>query len=147
MKNSVLKMVITAVVLTCGITVSAQEDKRAAAARKQVVEAENNLNDAKADSARNFEKFVTDARDTIKKNQESIAELKSRKTDAAKKTRKRYDKKVEELEQKNAALKEKIEDSAQVDSSKWAAFKREFKHDLDKLGLAIKDIGVKNTGE
>ena len=63
---------------------------------------------------------------------------------ASKEVKEKYDKKVSALEQKNNDLKKKIEASNNTQSSKWSSFKREFNHDMDELGHAIKDIGVDN---
>ena len=74
-----------------------------------------------------------------------IASLKAKKTTDTKEVKDRYDKPVIALEQKNHDLKKKINGAGTVKTSAWPTFKREFNHDLNELGHAIKDIGVDNT--
>ncbi|PLX02142.1 MAG: hypothetical protein C0595_11920 [Marinilabiliales bacterium] len=50
-----------------------------------------------------------------------------------------YTKKIENLEKKNKDLKTKLE-KYDKEQSDWGKFKREFKHDMDELGKAFKDV-------
>jgi hypothetical protein len=47
--------------------------------------------------------------------------------------------------EKNENLKSKIQVSSKTTTEKWATFKREFNHDIEELGKAIRDIGVDNS--
>ena len=89
--------------------------------------------------------FKKDAETKINENQKKIAELKAKKSSDDKEVKAKYDKKILALEKKNNELKKKIEGCTNTKTSKWSSFKREFNHDMDELGHAIKDIDVDNT--
>ena len=134
------------------LSATAQESKKAASARKEVAEAKKDLKDAKkdlkeakVDSAADFQKFKKESEIRINENQTKIAELRAKKHNESKEVEEKYDKKVLALEQKNNELKNKINKADGTKSSSWSSFKREFNHDMDELGHAIKDIGVDNT--
>lgn len=48
------------------------------------------------------------------------------------------------LEKQNNMLRKKIETCDNTKTSMWTSFKQEFNHDINELGLAIKNIGVDN---
>jgi len=145
MKNKFLKIPIIVGVVLANFSLIAQENKKAAKARKDVAEAKEDLRLAKTDSVADYQKFKKEAEADIAENAKKIAELKMKKTDENKDVKEKYDKKVLELEAKNNELKKRIEASGNTQSKMWASFKREFKHDMKALGDAIKDIGVDNA--
>jgi hypothetical protein len=145
MKKTILKVAVTCIMVTVSLTTFAQQNKKAAKERKDIAKAEKNLGEAKADSAADFNAFKKDAETKIAENQNKIAELKLKKTSDNMEVKEKYDKKVLTLEKKNNDLKLKIDQCADTKTSKWSAFKREFTHDIDELGHAIRDIGVDNT--
>jgi len=138
MKNKILTFAMTAMVAMVGLTATAQENKKAADARKD-------LEEAKIDSAEDFHKFKKEAESKIKENQKKIAELKKKKVSESKEVKNKYDKKVLALEQKNNELKSKINKADDTKTNMWTSFKREFNHDMDKLGLAFKDMNADNS--
>jgi len=138
MKNKILTFAITAMIAMAGLTATAQENKKAADARKD-------LEKAKIDSAEDFHKFKKEAEGKIKENQAEIAELKAKKVSDSKEIKEKYDKKVLALEQKNNELKNKIDKADDTKTNMWTSFKREFNHDMDKLGLAFKDMNKDNS--
>ncbi len=81
----------------------------------------------------------------ISENDEKIAALKEKSWNEKKDTEQKYEEKVAALQQKNDNLKKKIKESDATKTSKWSLFKREFNHDMDDLGRAIKDLGVDST--
>jgi hypothetical protein len=145
MKNKILTLAITGVIAVMSLPASAQQDKKAADARKDVASAKKDLKEAKVDSAADYQKFKTESEVKIKENQEKIAELRAKKSNDSKEIRAKYDKKVLALEEKNNELRNKIRKSGDTKSSNWASFKREFNHDMEELGHAFKDLGVNNT--
>ncbi|MBK7408934.1 MAG: hypothetical protein IPJ40_13250 [Saprospirales bacterium] len=54
-----------------------------------------------------------------------------------------YAQRIETLEQKNRDLRTKMANYEQ-NQSDWESFKREFNHDMDELGQALKDFTVDN---
>jgi len=79
-------LAITGVIVLAGVSASAQENKKAAEARKD-------LKEAKIDSAEDFHKFKKEAESKIKENQAKIAELKAKKSSDSKEVKKKYDQK------------------------------------------------------
>jgi len=53
-------------------------------------------------------------------------------------------KKIEELEQKNKDIEAKVETYKNDRSSDWESIKREYNHDINELGKALKDMTVNN---
>ncbi len=138
MKKQIIKIVFTSTITLASITAFAQENKQAANARKE-------LREAKIDSAEDFNRFKKQAEATIEENKKKIKELKSKKSDANKDEKENYNKKVKVLEEKNKNLKNKINGSSKTETETWTSFKREFNHDMEELGRAIRDIAKDNT--
>jgi predicted RNase H-like nuclease (RuvC/YqgF family) len=110
-------------------------------AKDNVIEAKQELNQALNDSIQQFKK---DSKEKISNNEKIIAEFKARIAKSEKATKVKYEKTVAELEQKNNDLKKKLENYMDEGQDKWTSFKSEFNHDIDELGLALKDLTVKN---
>ncbi len=145
MKKLNLMTTLLTMLLITSMSVFGQENKKAENARKDVKEAQQDLREAKNDSAADYQKFRKEAEMSIEANEKKIAELREKKLSDNKEMNEDYTRKVKALEQKNTALKHKLETSSTTKSTKWASFKREFNHDMDELGHAIKDIGVNNA--
>jgi uncharacterized protein HemX len=92
-----------------------------------------------------FQKFKRESEMKISDNKRKIAELKTRKKKESIEVQEKYDKKVMALEQKNNDLEKRIKGYNNSDSGKWESFKREYNHDMDELGKALKDLTVDNT--
>lgn len=144
MNKNVFRFTLGLMLATVSITANAQQDKKSEKARKDMAEAKEDLRLAKIDSVEDYNKFKVDADAKIAQNQIKIKELKEQKTSDNAEIKEKYQKKIFVLEQKNDDLKKKIEESDKTISSKWSSFKKEFNHDMEELGKAIKDIGVDN---
>ncbi len=151
MKKILMIFTITGALTALSVTAFAQQDKKVAKAKKEVVEAEKDLTKAKIelteatkDSAADYQRFRNETAQKISENDKKIAELKAKRADEIKEDKAKYDAKVVALEQKNNELKRKAEGSETVKTSAWTSFKREFNHDMDELGKALKDITVDN---
>jgi hypothetical protein len=131
MKNKILALAITGIMIS--LSGAAQENKKAADARK-------NLKEAKIDSAADFQKFRKESEVKISENQKKIAELKAKKSTDTKEIKKKYDEKVLALEAKNNALKKKIKTADDTKTDMWTSFKHGFNHDMEELEAAIKSI-------
>jgi hypothetical protein len=81
----------------------------------------------------------------IKENEDRIAELKRKRDSTKGKVDDAYDKRIEKLEASNAELKKRVITYNETDKSKWEEFKREFSHDMDELGQALKDMFRDNS--
>lgn len=137
MKNSILTLTFIGLMSVSTTTVIAQASNKVTEARKE-------LKEAKLDSIADMEKFKKESNEKIATNKEKIAKLKTKSRKETAEEKEKYNKKINDLEDKNFALKSKIDNYNEPDKSKWASFKAEFGHDLDGLGQAIKNIGVNN---
>jgi DNA repair exonuclease SbcCD ATPase subunit len=103
-------------------------------------EAKQELKQAKADYAAEWQKFKTESEAQIKVNEDRIDAYKEKMEKAGTKAKANYKKAVAELEQKNHELKKKLEDYKDEGESKWQEFKTNFNHDMDAIGKTMKDL-------
>jgi uncharacterized protein (DUF3084 family) len=145
--NKVIYFVAIAITLTagmftsCNTTPSTPEVEEAQAkldsAKQELKEAELTATDEE------WEAFKTESEMKIRTNELSIADFKDRMGTSARKFDALYLEKIDKLEQQNKDMKARI-DNYEKRQSDWASFKSEFNHDMDELGLALKDILVDN---
>lgn len=108
-------------------------------------EAKKDLDQAKKEYNEKYEAFKNASNIQIAEIDKSIAELKATLKNSNKSVQADIDKKLTELEQKNQSLKSKLRDFKDESNDKWESFKIEFKHDMDNLGQALKDLTKDNT--
>jgi chromosome segregation ATPase len=87
--------------------------------------------------------FKTETELQIKANENRIAELRAKMKKSGKTFDEMYEKNINNLEQKNKDLKARL-NGYETNQSDWESFKREFNHDMDELGQALKDLTVDN---
>ena len=98
----------------------------------------------KAANAEALKAFKAEIDVKIENNEKQIAELKAKAKSSKKKMDAAYVESIDALEQKNTALKNKLNTYENNAQSDWESFKREFSHDMDQLGAALKDLTVNN---
>jgi hypothetical protein len=145
MKKSILKLTVTGLIAISSLNSYGQQNKKAEKERKNVAEAQQDLMEAKADSAASLKNFNEKSELEIAENQKKINALKTKKISHDKETDATYDKKVLALEKQNSELKKRISSSGKTKTNAWYSFKEDFKRDMDKLVENIKDIEFKNT--
>ena len=94
-------------------------------------------------TAEEWQAFKTDAEAKIKRNEIRIEELTVQMNKPGQVFDDLYKNRILELEQQNKKLQDRIiaYDKSHTD---WEKFKREFNHDMDELGEALKNITVNN---
>ncbi len=112
-------------------------------AKENVVDAQNNLDQAKKDSAEEYNKYKTVVLFTLSDNEKKIAELKEQRKSESAKSRAKYLKELDELEQKNDLLRSKMNLYNNGAQDKWEAFKKGFNQEVDDLGKAISSLATK----
>lgn len=144
-----LALIITTGILLSNCQTSSQKVDKA---EENVADAKQELKEVVKDAqteaikvADNVEWTVFRDQTTLKinNNQSEISELKTKMKSTGKTMDAVYVKKIEDLEQKNKDLKVRM-DNYEKNQSDWESFKREFNHDMDALGAALKDIVVNN---
>jgi hypothetical protein len=127
---------------------SRSSDQKFADAKARVVAAKQDVKEATADvqaaAREEWLKFKDNANAKIAANEKCIDDYKEKMTTADGKLEKQYDRKIDALEKKNRELKSKLNDYQDSGKDKWEQFKREFNHDIDELGTALKDFTVDN---
>lgn len=145
MKKTILTLVITMFVVTTAFVSCKPATKEEIEAKENVQEANEELTEAKrAATAEEWQEFKDDMNEAIKKNDERIAELKLKMKNTGKSIDAEYEENIDALEQKNNDLKFKMEAYKNDANADWESFKREFNHDMDEVGQALKDLTVDN---
>ena len=111
-------------------------------AEENVIEAQQELNEAVIDSTNEYDRFKAESEAKLIANDVKIAALKDHLKTDKKEIRTKYEKQLTELEQKNAKLKSNIAEYKETDKSNWEKFKVSFNEDLDALGKAISGIAT-----
>ena len=109
---------------------------------ENVIEAQQELNEAVIDSTNEYDRFKAESEAKLIANDVKIAALKDQLKTDKKEIRTKYEKQLTELEQKNAKLKSNIAEYKETDKSNWEKFKVSFNEDLDALGKAISGIAT-----
>lgn len=153
MKNSIFILAVTTMFTAGAIFTSCQSaDQKVEDAKVNVQDAKQELKDAqkdanteaqKAANAEEWKTFKSASEVKIKDNEALIAEFKEKMKTSGKKLDAAYAKSIDALEQKNRDMKYRI-DAYEKGQSDWESFKREFNHDMDELGKALKDLVVNN---
>ena len=147
MKKTLISLVVAATLISGAIFTGCRPSTpREDAAKTEVLEANEELKDArKAATAEEWKAFKDESELKIRDNEVRIAELKSKIKKSGKELDALYNKKIDALEQQNKDMKARIDVYEKNNKSDWESFKREFNHDLDKLGKALKDLTLNNT--
>ena len=125
-----------------GLVTSCQsQSDKIAEARENVREAEENLQKVQDEPVSAYEQFKLETTDQIDANDKAIADFRDK---LAKKDRPRYEKRIAALQQKNNDLRKRLDEYKGKDENAWTSFKVEFKHDMDELAQAIKDLMIDN---
>ncbi len=148
MKKTIFTLAVAGFMLVMIMSGCQSSEKKVENAQDKVQDAQNNLtkanqelNMAIRDSIRQFKK---ESETTISTYEKNIADIKIKIAKTNKENRATYEKNLADLEQKNIEMKRKIEAFREDENAKWAAFRREFNHDMGELGKALKDFTIKN---
>lgn len=132
---------------SCQSSIQKQE-----AARDKVQDARQDLNAAQKDAnaaaqvvatAEEWEAFRNESELKIKANEIRITELNVKMKKPGEIFDEIYEKKITNLEQQNKEMRARLV-AYEKSQSNWESFKREFNHDMDEIGQALKDLTVDN---
>ncbi len=145
MKNSISTLAVSILLVAFALFSGCQSsEKKVDEAQEDVTEANKALDEANAEYLADIEAYRREKADAIAANDSSIVALKAKIANEKKDVKADYEKKITELEQKNKDLKVKMDDYKDEGKENWESFKREFNHDMDELGNALKDLTVNN---
>ena len=144
-----LTIPIMAGIMFTGYISSTQKQK---AAQTKVLYANRDLNAAQKDAnaaaqvvatAEEWEAFRNESEMEIKANEIRITELNVKMKKPGEIFDAIYEKKITNLEQQNREMRARLV-AYEKSQSNWESFKREFNHDMDEIGQALKDLTVDN---
>ncbi|MEC5165668.1 chromosome segregation ATPase [Flavobacterium sp. PL11] len=153
MKNSILNSAFTILVVSSMLIGCKDSTNKEEQARENVEEARVELNEAKTElsnarkaaTEQEWKEFKESTNNTIRKNEDRIAELKSQMKRTNTSMDNIYEKRIEELEEKNRLIKNKLNAYKNEVSDDWQNFKNEYNKDMDDLGESLKNFTVKNN--
>ncbi len=152
MKKIIYILAVSLIATTTVISSCNSPSKKVDKARENVQEAQNELNETKAEAeieqqkvatAEEWKAFKNESENKIKENDARIAELRAKIMKPSKALDSIRENRIVALEQKNNILKAKII-AYENEQSDWESFKREFNHDMGELGNAFKDLTKDN---
>jgi uncharacterized protein HemX len=108
------------------------------------LEAKQDLQQARIDSANEYNVYREESEAKLRENDRQIAELKLQMKAERKEIRVKYEKEVVALDEKNENLKIKIKEYKEGDKSNWQSFKEGFNQDLDAVGKSISAMAHRN---
>jgi DNA repair ATPase RecN len=132
---------------SCQSSIQKQE-----AAQAKVRDAKQDLNAAQKDAkaaaqvvatAEEWKAFRSESELKIRDNEIRITELNVKMKKPGEIFDALYAKKIANLEQQNKDMRARLE-AYEKSQSNWESFKREFNHDMDAIGQALKDLTVDN---
>ncbi|MDD3721458.1 MAG: hypothetical protein PHW92_03075 [Lutibacter sp.] len=113
-------------------------------AKEKSIKADEDFNIAKEEYLTDVENFRIETAAKIEANKQMIADFNLKIVSAKKDAKAYYVEQIAILEQKNIAMKEKLEAYEVSGKDNWEAFKTEFNKDMNDLGEAFKNFTVKN---
>jgi predicted nucleic acid-binding Zn-ribbon protein len=114
-------------------------------AKVDVTEAEAELVKAHEEYKKDVEDYRVQVAQSVKENNEKIAELQNSIELVKKEVKEEYKIKITELQSQNRDMERKMAGYRLTTQEEWESFKTEFNYDMERLGEAIKDLSVKNN--
>jgi hypothetical protein len=145
MKKSILSIALATLFTGSLITSCNSSSQKVEDAAVKVDVATEDLKKAKEEFNNEYNKFKVESEQRMLDNEFKIAELKATKIKLKKEAKAEYDKTIADLEQKNSNMRTKLNEYKEEGKDKWESFKREFNHDMDELGRALKDLANNNV--
>lgn len=153
MKRTIFILSVTIAFVAGTIFTSCQStSQKQEAAQADVRDARQDLNEAQKDAnalaqevatAEEWEIFKNESEIKIRENEVRINELNAKMKKPGEVFDEVYAKRIENLELQNKEMRTRLTDY-EKNQGNWASFKREFNHDMDELGTALKDLTVDN---
>lgn len=153
MKRTIFILSVTITLMAGTIFTSCQSSvQKQDAAQAKVQDARQDLNEAQKDAnaigqelatAEEWATFKSESEVKIRDNEVRITELNVKMKKPGETFDELYAKKIANLELQNKEMRTRLIEYEKSQSN-WETFKREFNHDMDELGKALKDLTVDN---
>jgi hypothetical protein len=142
-----LTVITNAILLTfifAIVSCQPSSSKKLQDAKADVAEADKNLEQAEVDYLADMATYRKEVDTKITANEQSIKDFKARIAESKEQAKEDYDEEIIKLEEKNTDMKRKLDEYKQKGKDQWDSFKKEFNHDMDELGNALRDLTVNN---
>ncbi len=113
-------------------------------AEDKSIKADEDFNIAKEEYLADIKNFKIETTAKIDANNQMIADFKVKIASSKKDAQIYYQEQIAILEQKNIAMKQKLDAYKESGKDNWESFKTEFNKDMNDLGEAFKNFTVKN---
>lgn len=110
--------------------------------RRDVVDENKDVKAAEMD----YEQYKSETEMKLRDNETRISDFRTR-MNKDRSLRNRYESRINELEKKNMELEDRLRSYKREGNEDWNEFRREFNHDMDELGTALKDIFKDNVAD
>lgn len=136
---------MTALLLFASCTLNTETEKSDEAKRidNAIDNAKKDLDVVKEEYKKRYETFKMESESKFTENKKIIADLKAGPKNKNKTVQAEIDKTLTDLEERNQALNDEINNYKEIDTNKWESFKVGFSRDMDNLGEALKDMTKK----
>lgn len=148
MKLSILSVVAIVMIATapsvgCNPATEKTDNSNSKAENASLVEAVQPTAAPDSITKAEWAEFKKYSESEIEKNEVTIDKLKLKMKESGKSMDSLYVQQINTLEKNNKDMKRRISDF-EKDQSNWETFKREFNHDMEAIGNALKDLTVNN---
>lgn len=133
-------VMLTGAIFTSCNTAAEKVDK----AEDKSIKADEDFNSAKEEYLADIENFKKETNAKIDANNQLIADFKVKIASSKKDAQVYYQEQIAILEQKNIAMKQKMDTYQETGKDNWETFKTEFNKDMNDLGEAFKNFTVKD---
>ena len=145
MKKSILSIAASALIAGAFLISCSTSSEKVENAQNNVKEANKDLDKANEEYLKDVEAYKKETADKVMSNDQIIAELKAKLKHEKKAAKAEYNRKVDELEQKNNEMKKKMDDYKTDGKEKWELFKADFNKGMDEIGKSLKDLTSSNS--
>jgi hypothetical protein len=145
MKKTILSWIALACFTGVMLTSCNSPVKKVESAQKDVTAAKVALDKANAEFVEEVENYRRETESKIKSNNERLADFNTRVLNERREAKADYQKEIAKLEQRNKAMKLRLDSYTLDGEGNWEKFKIEFDRDMEELAKAFKDLSVKNV--
>jgi TRAP-type mannitol/chloroaromatic compound transport system substrate-binding protein len=140
MKQKIYVLALTMFIAGILFTACNSSDKKSANKQDTLTVEQKTIKQSMRDSVVQLEKRTEEI---VNANEKNISDLKDKLANQNMEVKTKYEKKLEELDQKNSDLKIKLEEYKEDGTDKFEKFKTEYLNEIDEIGKSIKDLTAK----
>jgi len=145
MKKLIFTLATSTILIAFVFTSCNNTAKNAEDSKNALLKAADDLNNAKQAYLLDVENYRKEILAKIEKNKLFINDFKIKMKNESADVKAIYEKQIDLLEERNNAMKLKLDAYQINEKDDWRKFKTEFNHDMDELGKAFSDLTIKNV--